>query len=154
MNTSAVIDFSEVDRLFKNLGRQYSKDIVNALSATAQQGIVTILDRTEKGKGYESRFKRYSPEYAQSKAEGWPRTKTRRAFGGDPSGKVNLMVSGNMLSSIKSTVDKPKLTAEIGFSRATEAKKAYWNNQSRPFFGFNQREKNFLRKFFYKRLTK
>lgn len=154
MNTSAVIDFSEVDRLFKKLGRQYSKDIVNALSATAQQGIVTILDRTLKGKGYQYRFKRYSPEYAKSKAEGWPRTKNRRAFGGDPSGKVNLMVSGNMLSSIKSKVDKPQLTAEIGFSRATEAKKAYWNNQSRPFFGFNQREKNFLRKFFYKRLTK
>jgi len=154
MKASAVIDFSEVDRLFKNLGRQYSKDIVKALSTTAQQGIVVILDRTKKGKGYETRFKRYSPQYARAKAQGWPRSKTRRAFGGDPSGKVNLMVSGNMLSSIKSTVDKPQLTAELSFSRATEAKKAYWNNQIRPFFGFNQREQKFLRKFFYKRLTK
>lgn len=153
MNTSAVIDTKEVDRLFKKLGRQYSKDIVHALSATAQQGIVMILDRTQKGKGYQNRFKSYTPQYARSKAEGWPRTKTRRAFGGDPSGTVNLMVSGNMLSSIRSKVDKPNLTAELGFTRATEAKKAYWNNQQRPFFGFNQREKNFLRKFFYKRLT-
>lgn len=153
MNTSAVIDSTEVDRLFKRLGRQYSKDIVRALSATAQQGIVMILDRTEKGKGYNNRFKPYNPQYARSKAQGWPRTKTRRAFGGDPSGKVNLMVSGNMLSSIKSKVDKPNLTAELGFSRATEAQKAYWNNRTRPFFGFNQREQNFLRKFFYKRLT-
>lgn len=153
MNTSAVIDTTEVDRLFKKLGSQYSKDIVTALSATAQQGIVLILDRTEKGKGYKGQFKPYTPEYARSKAEGWPRTKTRSAFGGDPSGKVNLMVTGNMLSSIRSKVDKPNLTAELGFTRATEAKKAFWNNRIRPFFGFNTKEKNALRKFFYKRLT-
>ena len=149
MKSTAVIDTRDVDRLFERIDKQFSKDIVKALDVTAQKGITMILDRTAKGKGYEFRFARYTPEYAKRKAEGWPRSQNRPAFGGDPSGKVNLQVSGRMLSAMKRTLNKPKLTAEITFSRAEEAKKAYYNNQKRPFFGFNQREKQYLKRFFY-----
>lgn len=154
MNSTAVIDTSDVDRLFNRLRRQFPKDVANALSATAQKGITTILDRTERGVGYKGAFSRYTPEYARRKAEGWPQAQGRRAFSGDPSGAVNLMVTGNMLGSMTAKLDKQKLTAEIRFTRAGEAKKAFFNNQKRPFFGFNQKEKMILRKFFYKRLTK
>jgi hypothetical protein len=149
MKSTAVIDTSEVDALFKRIDKQFSKDIVKALNVTAMKGVNMILDRTEKGKGYESRFARYTPEYAKRKAEGWPRAKNRPAFSGDPSGNVNLQVTGKMLSSMTTRLDKPKLTAEIAFTRANESKKAYYNNQKRPFFGFNQREQRYLRRFFY-----
>lgn len=153
MKSSAVIDSEEVDRLFAKLDKQFSRDIVKVLSMTAQQGINVILERTEQGYGYQGKFKPYSPQYATSKAQGWPGTSTRRAFSGDPSGVVNLNVSGNMLGSMRSKMDRINLTAEIAFSRAAESKKAFFNNQIRPFFGFNQKEKNDLRKFFYRKFT-
>lgn len=154
MNTSLEIDTAEVERLFQQLGSQFSKNIGKALSASAQYGIAIIQDRTEDGIGYKGIFAPYSPSYARAKAKGWkrssPKAKTyRKAFGGDASGKVNLMVHGTMLSSMRSKLNGAALSAEIYFSRASEAKKAAQNNAKRPFFGFNEREKNKVRKFFY-----
>jgi hypothetical protein len=123
--------------------------VERALSITAQQGINIILDRTEKGRGIKGPFARYAPytpAYAKRKAEGWPSTKTQRAFSGDPSGIVNLNVRGEMLGAM---ISKSKgLTATISFARATENNKAYWNSRKRPFFGFNDKEKRTLAKVF------
>ena len=140
MKTGVSIDTSEVDALFKRLDRQFSKDIVKGLAATSQRGIGMILDRTAKGIGYKGRFPSYTSQYALF------RSKTGR------SARPDLNYTGKMLGSIKSKVIKPELTAEINFSRLAEAKKAAWNNQKRPFFGFNEREKNYLRRWFYKYL--
>jgi len=136
-----------LDRAIKDL-----PDIVSLnLYKTAQAGIQVIQDRTEKGKGYEGRFMKYTPAYAKSKAEGWPKTETRSAFSGDPSGVVNLMVTGNMLGSI--IAERKSDLAKIKFARATESKKAFYNNRIRPFFGFNDSEKRALTKFFIREVT-
>jgi hypothetical protein len=148
----AEIDSKKVDKLFRDFGRQLKVDARKALQKTALYGITVILDRTAKGVGYEGPFKRYDPQYAQRKATGWSTGKVTRAFGGDSSGIVNLQVRGEMLSSMKTKVQG--LEAEIKFGRKREANKAFWNNRTRPFFGFNRSEKMTLRKFFYKALTK
>lgn len=138
MKSTAIIDSKEVDALFKRLGAQFSKDIVKALDQTAQVGISVITNRTAKGKGYEGRFKPYSVEYAQF-----------RSKRGRQSRFVDLNFTGRMLSGIRRKLDKPNLTAEISFTNALSAKKAFHTNRTRPWFGFNQREKNYLRRFFY-----
>ena len=64
--------------------------------------------------------------------------------------KPNLSVSGNMLSSLTSSVDNRAAT--IFFSRATEAEKAAKNNATRPFFGFSDLEEKALGKVFFRTL--
>jgi len=153
MKVDVRIDAKRLHTYIKRAIKDMPQEIDRALYKTSQQGVNVILNRTEKGTGTDGAFKRYTPAYATIKAEGWPGTKTRRAFGGDPSGVVNLMVSGNMLSSMTAT--KPKNhRSRITFSRATEAKKAFWNNQQRKFFEFNQKEVNKLSSFFRKELFK
>lgn len=140
MKTDVVIDTREVDRLFSRLGKQTSKAIAKALAAVSERGIQVILDRTAKGKGINVPFRSYTPAYKLFRQE--------KGRGIRP----NLNFSGRMLGSMTSKVDRPNLTADIYFSRANEALKAMGNNQSRPFFGFNTREKNYLRRWFYKYL--
>jgi hypothetical protein len=139
---------AKVEIALDNLMKQMPQKVERALTITAQQGINIILDRTEKGRGINGPFARYTPAYAKRKAEGWPSTKTQRAFSGDPSGIVNLNVRGEMLASMTSKAKRT--TATIFFSRATENNKAYWNSRKRPFFGFNDQEKRTLAKVFQK----
>lgn len=147
------VDATKVTALIKNAAKALPKDVDRALSITAQQGINIIQDRTAEGRGYRGRFMPYTPQYAKAKAEGWPGTASRRAFSGDPSGIVNLQVRGTMLSSM--TSNKVSSTAyEISFSRAAENAKAYWNNRTRKFFGFNQQEKRQLARVFSKVVTR
>lgn len=153
MKVDVRINAKGLQTYIKKVMKTMPQEIDTALYKTAQQGINTITDRTEKGMGTEGKFKRYTPEYARAKASGWPKGKKskRRAFGGDPSGVVNLMVSGNMLGSIIAT--KPKNhRSTLKFSRATEAKKAFHNNERRKFFEFNQKEVKELSRFFRKEL--
>jgi hypothetical protein len=129
------------------------RKVPQALLKTAQYGTQIILDRTSKGRGYDGIFKRYTPEYAARKKEGWPASNGGRgyypAFSGDSSGVVNLMVTGRMLGSIQQKrVGNSEV--QLYFSRATEAKKAAFNNKTRPFFGFNSQEKDRLQTFFNK----
>lgn len=145
------IDAKRLQTYIKRAMKDMPQEIDNALYKTGQQGVNLILDRTEKGVGTDGLFKRYTPEYAKSKANGWPVSKTRRAFSGDSSGIVNLMVSGNMLGSMIATKPKNHRT-KITFSRSVEAKKAFWNNRQRKFFEFNQKEVNKLGDFFRKEL--
>lgn len=134
----------KLDEIMKTMPQKVER----ALSITAMTGINIILDRTAKGQGINGPFARYTPAYAARKAQGWPSTKTQRAFGGDPSGVVNLMVRDEMLSSMTSKAKG--FTASIFFARATENNKAYWNSRKRPFFGFNPQEKRTLTKQFQK----
>ena len=141
MNISAEIDTKEVQRLLDKVGQQLPRDVRKALSATAQQGIYLILDRTERGVGYRGKFPDYSAQYAKF-----------RKKNGRQTAAVDFNYSGKMLSSIISQVKGDEAT--IKFNRATEAKKGAFLNQKRPWFGFNQTEKNQITHFFYKRLMK
>ena len=130
-------------------------NVERALKITAMVGINIIQDRTAEGRGIKGPFVRYSPGYAKAKAVGWPTGKGRRAFSGDPSGVVNLNVSGQMTAGM--SVKAKGFSAQIYFPSALNNKKAFWNQYmkksptyARPFFGFNDQEKRTLAKKFQK----
>ena len=62
----------------------------------------------------------------------------------------DLQFTGQMFSAM--TVKANSQEAEIFFNRATEAKKAAMNDKSRPFFGFNRRERKTLSSVFERNL--
>lgn len=135
-------DATRVTALLDKTVKQMPQEIDRALAITAQQGTNIILDRTESGRGYLGSFKPYSVAYARF-----------RAKNGRQVSPVNLNYSGRMLSSV-SNRRLSRGVQEIYFTRAAEARKAYFNNQTRPFFGFNVKEKSSLRRFFQKALLK
>lgn len=127
---------SKLARMERDLPTQ----IDTALFATAQYGENIILDRTRKGQGIDGIFKPYTPKYALFRKEKGRGT------------SVDLNFTGAMLGSM--TALKNRGYAEIKFTRATESKKAYFNNQRRPFFGFNRTERSKLVAFMKRRLFK
>jgi hypothetical protein len=142
MNISLeILDKSLLNKL-KEIERELPDQVDKALFDAAAYGASLILDRTEKGDGVDGAFAPYSKQYAAAKKAGWPRTKTRSAFSGDATGIVNLMVTGKMLSAI--TPRKGRGYSEIRFSTATANKKAFFNNQKRPFFKFNMTEQRLI----------
>lgn len=135
-----------LDRTVKALPAEIDK----ALAVTALHGINMIEDRTESGRGYNGTFRPYSEGYAKFRSK-----KGRQVS------PVNLNFSGRMLSSMAARRVR-RGVQEIYFTRAEEARKAYFHNVTgagkgritRKFFGFNQAEKSMLRKFFSNRLLK
>ena len=147
MNVNLSLNIDEVQKSLNKSKAEIQAIVQKSLLKTAQYGTQIILDRTERGVGYLGPFAPYSPAYRKMKAKGWQASPTRRGFGGDRSGVVNLTVSGNMLSSIQSRALNQN-TARIYFGRGAEAKKAAFNDQRRPFFGFNAKEQDALSRFF------
>ncbi len=135
MNVEISIDVEGLAKSLKKTQEEIANQIPKALLQTAGLGTQIILDRTEKGVGINGKFQAYKPKYAKFKSlKGHPST-------------VNLMFTGRMLASIQQRLIN-KNAAQIYFGRATEAKKAAFNNERRPFFGFNNNEQQRLSKFF------
>lgn len=151
MRTSIEFDAKKLDRRLDKLLREMPAVVDKALIQTAQFGTDLIEDRTAKGFGYSGKFKPYTPEYIKRKGQGWRSTDRTIGFGGAPTSPVNLSLRGEMLGSMASKKVKTGV-ARIYFTRAPEAKKAAFNNKTRPFFGFNDLEQNRLRKFFANRI--
>ena len=151
MNVKFDIDTRKLDAELKKMGRALPAKIDKTLLQTAQFGTNLILDRTAKGVGFTGRFKSYTPEYVKRKGQGWSSTGRTRGFGGAPTSPVNLTLRGEMLGAMASAKVKSGV-AKIYFTRSTEAKKAAFNNKTRPFFGFNNLEEDRLRKFFANRI--
>lgn len=147
MNVNLGLNIDEVQKSLNKSKAEIISLVEVSLLKTAQYGTQIILDRTEKGIGYLGKFAPYSPAYRKAKSAGWRATPKRRGFGGDSSGVVNLNVHGTMLSSIQQRALN-QTTAQIYFGRAAEAKKAAFNNERRPFFGFNTKEQEALSRFF------
>lgn len=146
---------AKVELALDEMMKTMPQKVERALSITAQYGINIIKDRTAQGRGIKGPFVRYSPGYAKAKAEGWPKGEKRRAFSGDPSGIVNLNVSGEMTGGMSS--EAKGFRARIYFPIALNNNKAFWNQYmkkspryARPFFGFNAEEKRTLAKVFQK----
>lgn len=151
MKTTVVFDSKSLELNLSKMQKQMPQLVDRALIQTAQHGSSVILGRTKRGVGYTGNFAPYTPEYRKRKAEGWKPTNKTRGFGGAPSTPVNLNLRGEMLGSMASTMVK-RGVAKIYFTRASEAKKAAFNDAKRPFFGFNASEQNKLRKFFFNRV--
>jgi len=143
-------DATRVTGLLDKTVKKLPAEVDKALAATAMQGINMIQDRTESGRGYLGAFRPYSPAYAKF-----------RGNRGRKISPVDLNFTGRMLSSM-ATRKVSRGVQEIYFTRAEEARKAYFHNVTgagkgritRKFFGFNQNEKSMLGKFFKSRLLK
>lgn len=120
----------------KGLEQNLPKMIDEALEITASEGARNIIERGKKGKGYLGKFAPYSPAYA----------KIRQKKGRQVS-YVDLNDTGNMWGALSATMEKRGL-AKIYFLDSISNKKAYFNNKTRPFFGFNRKDRKDLAKYF------
>lgn len=132
------VDSAKVIAALEKAGEDLPKKIELALETVAALGAEIILDRTDQGRGIRGKFAPYSAKYAEAKRKGWPATKKRAKFSGDPTGVVNLQLHKQMLSSMQSKAKGNE--GQIYFSNPFAAMKAAFNNKKRPFFGFNNPE--------------
>ncbi len=120
------INLDKISKKYKNL----EKNLVNneLMTKVATNAKAIIVTRTLKGESVNGgAFKEYSPEYKNQRA------KKGRSL------TPNLSWSGRMLSSITHKI-LSKTKVMLTFSRGEEGKKAYFNDQTRPFFSLNQQE--------------
>jgi hypothetical protein len=141
MKTTVVFESKQLERELKRIQKSMPAVIDRALIQTAQFGTNLILDRTADGQGYKGgSFASYSAKYALF-----------RKIKGRQVAPVDLNFSGKMLGAMASAKVKTGV-AKIYFTRAAEAKKAAFNNQKRPFFGFNRNEQSRVQEFFASRI--
>ena len=114
----------------RKLRTKADKNKKRAMQRVVLQGVTIIEQRTAKGQGFKGRFRKYSPEYALLRAE--------KGLTLTP----NLSFNNNMMPSLTQTATKSK--GVIFFSRPDEARKAAFNNQTRPFMGFTRDERSEL----------
>ena len=72
---------------------------------------------------------------------------------GKPDSPVDLYNTGQMLRSMQ-TKQLNSRTAQIYFDNPEAAKKAAFNNETRPFFGFNAKEEQRLSTYFRKEMDR
>jgi hypothetical protein len=103
--------------------------------AIGQEVIDFIVDRTSRSQDVQGgRFKKYSPEYVDSKAF---------KIAGKREGKVNLTLTGDMLTDIK-VLSQKKGEIVVGYSKKTKFShdKAEGNNKDREFLGIMYKDLN------------
>lgn len=132
----------DLTSITKQARRDISRGITKAIGRTGTLGKSIILDRTKLGKGINSAFKPYTPEYMAVLSEE-----------GKPDSPVDLYNTGQMLRSMQ-TKQLNSRTAQIYFDNPEAAKKAAFNNEARPFFGFSAKEEQRLSTYFRKEMDR
>lgn len=132
----------DLTKITKQAQRDISRGITKAIGRTGTLGKSIILDRTKLGKGINSAFKAYTPEYMAVLSKE-----------GKPDYPVDLYNTGQMLRSMQ-TKQLNSRTAQIYFDNPEAAKKAAFNNQTRPFFGFSAKEEQRLSTYFRKEMDR
>jgi hypothetical protein len=118
------------------------KGVNRAIGRTASLGKQIILRRTKAGDGFDGAFKGYSGSYISALE--------KKGF---PTSPVDLFATGQMLGSMQvETLNRR--TARIYFSNPEASKKAAFNNKTRPFFGFSDKEEGRLGRFFRKEFSR
>jgi len=132
----------DLTKITKQAQRDISRGITRAIGRTGTLGKQIILDRTKVGKGINSDFNEYTPEYMAILSEE-----------GKPDSPVDLFNTGQMLRSMQ-TKQLNSRTAQIYFDNPEAAKKAAFNNETRPFFGFSAKEEKRLAVHFRKEMDR
>lgn len=123
--------------------KRYTKELLNpkyvdnALYAVAQGGIYIIQTKASQGEGYKGNFKPYTRQYAA-----WKRRR------GNVFSSPNLELEGDMMRDMQPKRGRGQ--SEIYFREPESARKAVWNNRTRPFFGFSSKSREKLVKEFTK----
>lgn len=128
----------------KRTSRKLKQELAQTLQILAEQELGEISARTDRGRDAEgSAFKPYTPAYARQKS-GFTRSgksRGRTAGGGTLGNKVNLRVTGQMLSGMRAKVSASgtNLIAKLFFIPGQAAKAAY-NQAIRRFFGLSREQ--------------
>ena len=142
LRVSVGVKPKDLRNISKQAQSDISRGIKRAIGLTGTLGVQIILDRTKVGKGINSDFNEYTPEYmAILKDEG------------KPDFPVDLYNEGQMLRSMQ-TKQLNSRTAQIYFDNPEAAKKAAFNNETRPFFGFSAKEEKRLAVHFRKEMDR
>ncbi len=136
----------DLAKITKQEQRDIKRGIDRAIGRVGSLGKDIILKRTEKGLGidgpWRAPFDKYSKGYLNYlDAKGYP---------DEP---IDLYASGQMMRSMQVRQANSR-TAEIYFDNPEAAKKAAFNDRTRPFFGFNQKEEDRLVALFRREIDK
>ena len=134
----------QLAKIAKQEREDITRGIDKAVGLTAAKGKDIILSRTKKGVGVNGGFKGYSTAYAKFRKD---------VLGKEKPNTVNLNATGEMVRNVQSR-NKDSRTAEIYFSNRNASEKAAWTDSTRPWFSFNDREEERLRKVFERELLK
>jgi hypothetical protein len=132
----------DVAKITKQEQRDIKRGIDKAIGRVGSLGKQIILQRTKVGEGIDGPFKPYTAEYM-----------SKLASQGKPDSPVDLFNTGQMIRSMQVRRANSR-TAEIYFDNPEAAKKAAFNDRTRPFFGFNQKEEDRLVALFRREIDK
>lgn len=132
----------DLAKIIKQEERDVKRGIDKAIGRVGSLGKQIILQRTKVGEGVDGPFKAYTAAYM-----------SRLNRQGKPDSPVDLFNTGQMLRSMQVRQANSR-TAEIYFDNPTAAKKAAFNDQTRPFFGFNAKEEDRLVALFRREIDK
>lgn len=124
-------DSTNLKKIEKALVPNLEREIKIALL----DGVALIKTRAAQGRGFKGPFKAYSPMYREIRAEG-----------GRPTSPPDLRWTGAMFRNLNVRTRKAgkKIRAFVGFSDATEAAKAKFNDGLRPFLGFTTEDLSYF----------
>ena len=132
-----------LERVTKDIAKDIQASKKRAMTRTVLAGVEIIEDRTSKGRGINGPFKRYSESWARIRKElGKTSATPNLEFGYERVGSV-FKSRPSMLSALQGRADSKK-GGVIYFTNREAAKRAAFNNKSRPFFGFNRKEERRL----------
>lgn len=129
-------------KITKQERRDIKRGIDKAIGRVGSLGKQIILQRTKVGEGVDGPFKPYTAAYM-----------SKLAVEGKPDSPVDLFNTGQMLRSMQVRQVNTR-TAEIYFDNPEAAKKAAFNDRTRPFFGFNAKEEDRLVALFRREIDK
>ena len=142
LGLSITIKPRDLAKIAKQEERDVKRGIDKAIGRVGSLGKQIILQRTKVGEGVDGPFKAYTTEYM-----------SKLASQGKPGSPVDLFNTGQMIRSMQVRRANSR-TAEIYFDNPEAAKKAAFNDQTRPFFGFNAKEEDRLVALFRKEIDK
>lgn len=132
-----------LERVTKDIAKDIESSKRLAMTRTVLAGTEIIEDRTSKGRGINGPFKRYSESWARIRRElGKTSPTPNLEFGYERVGST-FRSRPTMLSSLSQRAESKK-SGIIFFTNREAAKRAAFNNKSRPFFGFNRKEERRL----------
>jgi len=132
-----------LERVTKDIAKDIESSKRLAMTRTVLAGTEIIEDRTSKGRGINGPFKRYSESWARIRRElGKTSPTPNLEFGYERFGST-FRSRPTMLSALQGRAESKK-SGIIFFTNREAAKRAAFNNKSRPFFGFNRKEERRL----------